>query len=151
MSRLTLLAFLAGLLFGLGLLVSGMGNPEKVLGFLDITGAWDPSLALVMAGALVVGFIAFRWAGKRQQSLLGEVLQIPTRRDIDLRLILGGMGFGVGWGLAGFCPGPALTAVGAAKPEAVVFVLAMLAGMGLFEGIERYRTGNQQGAERILQ
>lgn len=137
MIKSLLSAFVVGAIFGLGLLVSGMANPEKVLGFLDLTGAWDPSLALVMVGAIAVGFVAFRWVAGRERSLLDEPLRLPTRRDLDGRLILGGLGFGVGWGLAGFCPGPALVALGAGEIKALVFVLAMLAGMGLFELLER--------------
>lgn len=131
-----LTALLTGLLFGLGLLVSGMANPDKVLSFLDLAGAWDPSLALVMAGAIGVGLIAFRIAGRRATSLLGEPMRLPTRKDLDSRLILGSLGFGVGWGLAGFCPGPALVAVGAGEMKALVFVAFMLAGMALFEWLE---------------
>jgi uncharacterized protein len=122
--------------FGVGLLVSGMANPAKVLGFLDLAGGWDPSLALVMGGAVAVGAIAFAIAGKRSVTLLGAPLRLPERRDIDRRLVLGGLGFGIGWGLVGFCPGPALVAMGAGEPKAVVFVLAMLAGMGVFEWLE---------------
>lgn len=136
MSRLTLSAFLAGLLFGLGLLLSGMANPAKVLGFLDLAGAWDPSLALVMAGAILVGWMAFTVAGRRTRSILDEPIRLPTRHDIDLRLVLGATGFGIGWGLAGFCPGPAVVALGAGELKAVVFVLAMLSGMALFEVLE---------------
>ena len=136
----TVLASLAaGLVFGFGLLVSGMANPAKVLGFLDLAGRWDPSLALVMAGAVGVGAIAFALAARRRITLLGAPMQLPTARRIDARLVLGSLVFGVGWGLAGFCPGPALVAVGAGEAKAVVFVLAMLAGMALFEGIERRR------------
>jgi uncharacterized membrane protein YedE/YeeE len=132
-------AFAAGLIFGVGLLVSGMANPAKVLAFLDLAGAWDPSLALVMAGAIAVGLVAFTLAGHRPRSLLGEPMRLPTRRDVDLPLILGSLGFGVGWGLAGFCPGPALVALGAGEPKALVFVAAMVAGMGIYELIERRR------------
>ena len=139
MSRLTLSALVSGLIFGLGLLVSGLGNPAKVLAFLDLAGAWDPSLALVMGGAILVGLIAFQLAARRQRSVLDEPIRLPTRRDIDRRLVLGSLGFGVGWGLAGFCPGPAVMAIGAGETKAVVFVLAMLAGMGVFELIERRR------------
>ncbi len=146
MSRLTLSAFLAGLVFGLGLLVSGMANPAKVLGFLDLAGPWDPSLGLVMVGAILIGFFTFRVVGQRQHSLLGEPMRIPARRDIDRRLVLGSLGFGVGWGLAGFCPGPAITALGAGEAKAVVFVLAMLAGMGVFELIEHKRKKSVPGA-----
>jgi uncharacterized protein len=133
-------AFLVGLVFGIGLLVSGMANPEKVLGFLDLAGAWDPSLALVMGGAVGVGVLAFTVAHKRATSVLGEPMRLPERRDIDAPLVLGGLGFGVGWGLAGFCPGPALVAFGAFEAKALVFVVAMIAGMALYEVIERRRS-----------
>lgn len=132
-------ALLTGLLFGTGLLVSGMANPDKVLSFLDLAGAWDPSLALVMGGAVAVGVIAFTFAGKRTTSLLGEPMRLPTRTDLDHRLIMGSLGFGVGWGLAGFCPGPALVAVGAGEVKALVFVAAMLSGMALYEWLEAAR------------
>lgn len=128
---------LAGLLFGLGLIVSGMVNPAKVLGFLDLTGAWDPSLGLVMAGAVGVGLVAFTLAGWRTRSLLGEPMGLPPTRRIDARLLLGSLAFGAGWGLAGFCPGPAIVAMGIGEIQAIVFVAAMLAGMGLFEWLER--------------
>lgn len=134
-----LAAGLAGLVFGLGLIVSGMANPAKVLGFLDLGGAWDPSLALVMAGAIAVGLLAFRLAGPRSLSWLGEEMRMPKARDIDRRLVLGSLAFGIGWGLAGFCPGPGLVALGMGEGKAVVFVGAMLAGMGLFELVERAR------------
>lgn len=134
-------ALIVGLIFGTRLLVSGMANPAKVLGFLDLAGAWDPSLALVMAGAVVTAFVAFRFASTRERTFLGEPLRIPTRTDVDGRLLLGSLGFGVGWGMAGFCPGPALVALGAGEMKAVVFVAAMVAGMGLYELIERYRAG----------
>lgn len=132
-------AFLVGLIFGIGLLVSGMANPDKVLSFLDLAGAWDPSLALVMGGAIGVGFIAFAVAGKRREAMLGGPIRLPERRDLDKPLVLGSLGFGVGWGLAGFCPGPALVALGAMEVKAAVFVTAMLVGMALFEVIERQR------------
>lgn len=125
-------AFLIGLLFGLGLLLSGMINPAKVLGFLDLAGDWDPSLALVMVGAIAVGLVGFGLFGQRQRSVLGEPMRLPTRRDVDRPLVIGGLGFGVGWGLAGFCPGPAITALGAGESKAFVFVAAMLLGMWLF-------------------
>jgi uncharacterized membrane protein YedE/YeeE len=125
--------YLIGVLFGLGLLVSGMSNPEKVLGFLDLTGAWDPSLIFVMGGAVLVGLVAFYLAKKRTQSFFGDALQIPTRRDIDKRLVIGSLLFGLGWGIAGFCPGPALVALGTGHAKALVFVLAMLVGMAACE------------------
>ena len=135
----TLAAFAAGLVFGIGLLLSGMADPGKVMGFLDLAGAWDPSLAFVMGGAILVGFFAFRLAGRRAQSFLGGAMQIPTVRDIDLRLVAGSAVFGVGWGLSGFCPGPALVAFGAGYDKAAVFVLAMLAGMLAYVAAERRR------------
>jgi uncharacterized membrane protein YedE/YeeE len=132
-------SLLAGLIFGLGLIISGMSNPAKVLGFLDITGAWDPSLALVMAGAIGVGLVAFWLARQRTTSLLGVHMALPTARDIDRRLVLGSLLFGMGWGMAGFCPGPALVALGLGEVKAIVFVVAMLLGMALFELLEQRR------------
>ncbi|MFC6635422.1 YeeE/YedE family protein [Microbulbifer taiwanensis] len=137
MKRTHFSALAAGLLFGLGLLLSGMANPEKVLGFLDLAGAWDPSLALVMAGAIGVALPVFRLARGHSQSLLGEENNLPTRRDIDRPLVIGSLLFGVGWGLAGFCPGPAIVATGAGQSKALVFALAMLAGMGLYHLLNR--------------
>ena len=131
MNRLT--EFLVGLLFGLGLLLSGMTDPAKVIGFLDLLGAWDPSLALVMGGAIAVGFFGFAVARKRTTALLGGVMQLPTRRDIDRRLVIGGLVFGTGWGLAGFCPGPALVSAGAGHVQAIVFLVSMVAGMAVHE------------------
>ena len=135
MDRFT--SLLAGLVFGLGLIVSGMANPAKVLGFLDLAGPWDPSLALVMAGAIAVGLVSFAMARKRTLSLLGAAMTLPAERPIDRRLIGGGLLFGIGWGVAGFCPGPALVALGMGQGKALVFVVAMLAGMGIFELLER--------------
>lgn len=134
-------AWLAGLVFGLGLLLSGMADPAKVLGFLDLAGAWDPSLMFVMGGAIAVAAVAFFVARDRTTSFLGAEMKLPTARDIDRRLVVGGLMFGVGWGLAGFCPGPALVAIGLGEGKALVFVVAMLAGMGLFELIEGRRRG----------
>jgi len=130
-------AFLAGLLFGIGLIVSGMTDPSKIIGFLDLAGAWDPSLAFVMGGAILVGLVAFRLARKRTVSFLGGALHIPTARHIDRPLILGSLAFGVGWGLAGYCPGPAVVAFGSGQDKAVVFVVAMIAGMALYEALDR--------------
>jgi uncharacterized membrane protein YedE/YeeE len=135
-----LAALFAGLVFGIGLIVSGMADPAKVLGFLDLAGAWDPSLALVMAGAVAVGLVAFAVAGRRTTSLLGAEMQLPTARHVDRRLVVGSLLFGVGWGIAGFCPGPGLVALGMGEFKALVFVAAMLAGMGLFEWIEARRS-----------
>jgi len=129
--------FLVGLLFGLGLMLSGMTDPGKVIGFLDLFGAWDPSLALVMGGAILVGFFAFTIAKKRTTTFLGGVLRFPTNMDIDKKLLVGSLLFGAGWGLAGFCPGPALVSMADGQPKALVFVLAMLAGMLGFELMDR--------------
>jgi uncharacterized membrane protein YedE/YeeE len=129
--------FAVGLIFGIGLIVSGMTDPGKVLGFLDLFGAWDPSLAFVMGGAILVGVFAFALAKKRTSTFLGGALHLPTSRDIDRRLVVGSLAFGVGWGLAGFCPGPAIVSLGMGEPKAAVFVVAMLAGMWLFELAER--------------
>jgi uncharacterized membrane protein YedE/YeeE len=116
-----------------------MPNPAKVLGFLDLAGRWDPSLAWVMAGAVAVSFVAFAVASRRKVSWLGAGMKLPTARQIDRRLVLGSLLFGVGWGIAGFCPGPALVALGMGVTKAAVFVVAMLVGMGLYEGIESRR------------
>ena len=134
-------SLLAGLVFGLGLIVSGMANPAKVLGFLDLAGAWDPSLAFVMAGAIAVATLAFALAKKRTVTFLGSAMKLPTSRDIDRRLVIGSLLFGIGWGVAGFCPGPGLVALGMGEIKALVFVGAMLAGMGIFELIERRKQG----------
>ncbi|PRG01394.1 DUF6691 family protein [Burkholderia ambifaria] len=132
-------AFLAGLLFSVGLIVSGMANPRKVLGFLDLAGRWDPSLAFVMAGAIGVAVVAFAWAKRRTRSWLGLPIQWPAARTITVRLVAGSAVFGIGWGLAGFCPGPALVSIGLGSVKGIAFVVAMLVGMALFEWIERAR------------
>jgi uncharacterized membrane protein YedE/YeeE len=131
------LSLVAGAVFGVGLLLAGMANPAKVLGFLDLAGRWDPSLALVMAGAIAVGAIAFAVAGRRAFSLLGHPMDLPTGEKPDRRLVAGSVVFGIGWGLAGFCPGPALVALGMGEAKAFVFVGAMLVGMAAFELQER--------------
>ncbi|WP_175698325.1 DUF6691 family protein [Burkholderia ambifaria] len=132
-------AFLAGLLFSVGLIVSGMANPRKVLGFLDLAGRWDPSLAFVMVGAIGVAVVAFAWAKRRTRSWLGLPIQWPAARTITVRLVAGSAVFGIGWGLAGFCPGPALVSIGLGSVKGIAFVVAMLVGMALFEWIERAR------------
>jgi uncharacterized protein len=137
----TLFAALAGLVFGWGLILSGMADPSKVLGFLDLAGAWDPSLALVMGGAIAVGLPAFALARRRETALSGEPMRLPTATQIDRRLVGGSLLFGIGWGLAGFCPGPALVALGMMQGPAVIFVAAMLAGMAAFEVLERLGPG----------
>ncbi len=131
MRRHNLAAFFAGLVFGLGLLVGGMTEPSKVQSFLDLKGAWDPSLALVMAAAIVVATPAFAWARRRSKSLLGSPMQLPTQVGIDRSLLLGSVIFGAGWGLAGFCPGPALVSAATGQLQSLVFVLAMLVGMSV--------------------
>ena len=130
-------ALLSGLVFGLGLIVSGMANPAKVLGFLDLAGAWDPSLALVMGGAIAVGFFAFLIAKNRTRSFIGAEMKLPTTSSIDRRLLAGSALFGAGWGIAGFCPGPGLVALGMGEPKAIVFVAAMLVGMVIFSWLEK--------------
>ena len=130
-------AFLSGLVFGLGLIVSGMANPAKVLGFLDLAGAWDPSLALVMAGAIGVGVFAFRVAHTRMETMLGVELKLPKLTHIDKRLMIGSVLFGVGWGIGGFCPGPGIVALGAGEVKAAIFVVSMIAGMAVFELMEK--------------
>lgn len=125
-------AFAAGFIFGLGLLVSQMANPAKVLGFLDIFGAWDPSLALVMAAAVAVSALGYALARWRGAPLLAPRLEIPSRRDLEPRLLAGATIFGIGWGLAGLCPGPAITLLPLGIVEAFVFAAAMLAGMMIF-------------------
>ncbi|NVD35196.1 YeeE/YedE family protein [Marinobacter lutaoensis] len=137
--KYSIASLFAGLLFGLGLIVSGMANPEKVLGFLDIAGLWDPSLAFVMGGAIIVGIVAFTVARRRTLSFLGSNMKVPSHNHIDKRLVLGSLVFGVGWGIAGFCPGPGLVALGAGEAKAAVFVASMVAGMAIFEIIERNR------------
>ncbi|MBP5952699.1 DUF6691 family protein [Pseudomonas sp. P42] len=130
-------AFFAGLISGLGLLLAGMSNPAKVLAFFDVAGAWDPSLALVMGGAIAVAVIPLNWARKNKQSLLGAPMQLPRKKELDARLIGGSLVFGIGWGIAGICPGPAVAILLTGHGQIIVFVLAMLAGMYLFSLLER--------------
>ena len=131
------MSLMVGLLFGLGLILSGMSDPEKVLGFLDLAGRWDPSLAFVMGGAVLVGALVFPFATRRSRSILGDAMRLPTATRIDRRLVLGALTFGVGWGMAGYCPGPALASVAQGGIKPILFVIAMLAGMGVFELRER--------------
>lgn len=133
MARTSLIALISGLLFGLGLAISGMFDPAKVLGFLDIaaiaSGGWDPSLAFVMAGGLAVTVPAFQIARRWRQPVAAAEFQTPRAQGLDVRLLLGALLFGIGWGLVGYCPGPALAALAFAVPGTIVFVLAMVAGM----------------------
>jgi len=131
------IAFAAGLVFGLGLIVAGMADPSKVLAFLDLAGPWDPSLALVMAAAIAVGLPAFAIAKRQRRALLGGDMHLPTATSIDQRLLLGSALFGIGWGLAGICPGPAIVLLGAGAAKGAAFVVAMLVGMAAFELRER--------------
>jgi uncharacterized membrane protein YedE/YeeE len=129
--------FVVGLMFGVGLMASGMTDPGKVIGFLDLFGAWDPSLALVMGGAVVVGFFAFALAKKRTTTFLGGALRFPTSTQMDKPLVIGSLLFGAGWGLGGFCPGPALVSMADGQSKAMLFVAAMLVGMVGFELMDR--------------
>lgn len=124
-----LIIFLSGLLFSFGLIVSGMINPAKVIGFLDLFGRWDPSLAFVMAGAVFVTFVGFRFILKQERPRFASSFSIPTRTDIDTPLLVGPVLFGLGWGLVGLCPGPALAALTGATKSTWVFFVSMLAGM----------------------
>ena len=137
--------FAIGALFGWGLIISGMSNPQKVLGFLDLAGLWDPSLIFVMAGAILVGLAGFYVVSKRSDAFFGGALHIPTRRDISKPLIIGSFIFGIGWGIAGICPGPALVALGAGYLKAFVFVVAMLVGMRI---CEKFFTAHKQKPEQ---
>ena len=132
-----LVALLVGLLFGVGLILSGMTDPAKVLGFLDLAGSWDPSLAFVMGGALMIGALAFPFVLKRPRSILGDSMRLPTATQIDRRLVSGSLTFGAGWGLAGYCPGPALASMGRGATQPLLFCIAMFAGMALYELCER--------------
>lgn len=132
-------AFSSGALFAVGLTVSGMVKPSKVIGFLDVAGAWDPSLAFVMVGAIAVHFVAHRWIRRRASPIFDTKFHLPTRKDIDGRLLVGAALFGVGWGLGGFCPGPALVTAAGGTVSALVFVAAMTAGMLLEHSLSRAR------------
>ena len=134
-----LFAFASGLIFGLGLILAGMANPAKVLGFLDVAGTWDPSLAFVMAGAIMIGFVAFLFAKKRTQSFLGLPMQMPTNQLIDKKLVFGSALFGIGWGLAGICPGPGMVLLGVGGVKGLVFVSALVLGVLIFRLIDRSR------------
>lgn len=132
-----LAALIAGLIFGAGIAVSGMINPAKVLNFFDIAGTWDASLIFVMGGALLVTMIGYRLVLRRAQPLFDKMFHLPTRRDLDPALIGGSAVFGIGWGIAGFCPGGALPALGLFQPDAAIFVGAMIAGIALARGLRR--------------
>ncbi len=135
----------AGFVFGTGLWVSSMANPKKVLGFLDISGNWDASLLLTMGGAVAVTVVAFRSVLKNEKPLWSEKFELPTRRDVDLPLVAGAAIFGIGWGIAGYCPGPAITALSALSTESIVFVVAMIAGGLLHKAVTRAGSTVRQG------
>ncbi|MEE2929829.1 MAG: DUF6691 family protein [Pseudomonadota bacterium] len=130
-------ALVAGLIFGLGLTISEMVNPAKVLAFLDLFGNWDPSLAFVMGGALIVTAVGYRLAWTRPKPVFGERFQVPGNRQIDTKLALGAILFGIGWGLVGLCPGPAISALTFGGAPVLVFLAAMGAGMAAFELFDR--------------
>ena len=139
-------SLITGIIFGIGLILSGMTNPGKVIGFLDLAGRWDPSLGFVMGGAILVALFAARWARGRTQSLSGAAMRMPTATRIDRRLVLGSLTFGVGWGLAGYCPGPALASLASGGAKPLLFVAAMVAGILVFEVLERVPTRRKQAA-----
>jgi uncharacterized membrane protein YedE/YeeE len=130
-------AYLIGLVFGVGISISGMANPAKVLNFFDVAGSWDPSLAFVMGGALAVTFLGYRLVLRRPAPLFEEAFQLPSARQIDWRLIGGSAVFGIGWGIAGFCPGGALPALGTGRTEVLIFVAALIAGIVLARQLQR--------------
>jgi len=134
-------ALLSGLVFGLGLTISGMGNPAKVLAFLDITGVWDPSLAFVLAGAAGLSALAFGHVLKRERPILAPKFNMPVNNDVDVRLVVGGGLFGIGWGLVGFCPGPVFTTLLLGRWESYVFFAAMIAGMAIYQVANAYGAG----------
>lgn len=142
----TIVAFGTGVLFAVGLVISGMTQPSKVVGFLDFFGNWDPSLAFVMGGAVVINALLYRLVAKRNRPLLGPKFHLPTRKDINWRLVVGGGLFGVGWGLAGYCPGPGITSLASLQSPAVVFVAAMTVGMLLYSLFERVVSSDTDGA-----
>lgn len=140
------IALVGGLLFGIGLDLSGMTQREKVLGFLDVHGAWDPSLAFVMIGAIAIGTLGFVIAKRRTASLVGDAIALPTRRDIDLTLIAGSVLFGIGWGLVGLCPGPAFVSLGLGQLDVVLFLVAMLGGAFVVDLAQR-RSASSEAKE----
>lgn len=139
MTMKTIGEFLVGLVFGFGLLLSGMTDPAKVIGFLNVTGVWDPSLAFVMGGAVLLSFVAFRISRNWSSSLLGRVIILSDSKYIDAKLVLGSALFGIGWGLSGFCPGPAITSLASGEIKSFIFVAAMMIGMGLETLSQRFR------------
>jgi uncharacterized membrane protein YedE/YeeE len=137
--RALLTSFISGMVFALGLGISGMTRPIKVIGFLDFFGAWDASLAFVMIGAIAVYVAAYRWSRRMPSPLLAPDFSLPKRSDLDTKLILGAAIFGAGWGLSGFCPGPAITSLAAGAPAVLIFVAAMVVGMTLYTWVAESR------------
>lgn len=146
MTRGNVAGFTSGLVFGVGLAVSGMTKPSKVVGFLDVFGAWDASLAFVMGGAVLVHFLAFRLITRRRSPLFDTSFHLPTRKDLDARLVLGAAIFGVGWALGGFCPGPGLVSAASGTTAALVFVVGMTAGMKIEHVVARALSRDGQSA-----
>lgn len=146
--RKLITAGLSGVLFALGLLISGMTRPANVIGFLDFAGDWNPSLLFVMGGAVLVHAPLLAWTRRRTRPLFAPSFAIPTRRDIDPPLVLGAVLFGIGWGLYGYCPGPAWVALGSVDRSAVTFVAAMLAGMYLFSRYQAFKAARSSGTVR---
>jgi uncharacterized membrane protein YedE/YeeE len=138
------LAFVSGVLFAVGLALAGMTQPGKVIGFLDVTGAWDPSLAFVMVGAIAVYFVATHLVKRRSAPLVGGGFHLPTRRDLEPSLLIGAGLFGIGWGIAGYCPGPGITSLGTGALPALTFVATMAVGMLLYEGAQRLRKARER-------
>lgn len=138
-----LASYIVGLIFGIGIAISGMANPAKVTNFFDVAGIWDPSLAFVMGGALIITIIGYRLLLRRSGPLLAAAFQLPTRADLDARLLLGSAVFGVGWGIAGFCPGGALPALGTGRIEVYVFVAALICGILVAKAVQ-HRTALRQ-------
>lgn len=134
-------ALLSGLLFGFGLIISGMANPAKVLGFLDVAGLWDPSLIFVMLGAISISFVGFRLAKQRNKTLIDTELFLPNKQHVDRPLIIGSLLFGIGWGLTGICPGPAVVLLGTASVPALVFFVALVAGFVIYQVLQSTRLG----------
>lgn len=129
-------SFLSGFIFGMGLLISGMANPSKVIGFLDVAGNWDPSLAFVMIGAISISMLSFRYVKRTSSTIWGEIVQLPTAKKIDKKLIFGSLLFGIGWGLVGFCPGPAIVAIGTGNLKAIIFTISMIVAMLIYEWLQ---------------
>ncbi len=130
-------ALIVGFIFALGLAISGMTQPQKVIGFLDLFGHWDPSLIFVMAGAIFVHFFTYKWIRKRSSPLFSAQWHVPTNREITPALAIGSLLFGIGWGLSGFCPGPAITSLATLNSNIIIFVASMLAGMAIFKQIDK--------------